>query len=131
MIECPQCGKELKHKGALNGHLAFAHGVVTEKGKTLNELREEVATLREEMNLLHSYFKPYKDKIAGNEIDSLITYDRISGKALILREYNTENWKFDEDGNIILQGKTAKERTIVQGRIAKERTIVQGRIVEE
>ena len=120
MIECPQCGKELKHKGALNGHLAFAHGVVTEKGKTLNELREEVATLREEMDLLRSYFKPYKDKIAGNEIDSLITYDRISDKALVLREFNTENWKFDEDGNIIVQGKIVEERTIVKGKWAKE-----------
>ena len=121
MTKCPLCGKEFKHKGALNGHLAFAHGVVTERGKTLNELREEVATLREEMDLLYSCFKPYKDKIAGNEIDSLITYERLSGKALILREFNTENWKYDEDGNIIVKARLAEEKqTIVQGKWAKE-----------
>ncbi len=132
MPKCPLCGKELKHKGALNGHLAFAHGVVTEKGKTLNELREEVATLREEMDLLRSYFKPYKDKIAGNEIDSLITYERLSGKALILREFNTENWKFDEDGNIIVKARLVEEkRTIVKGRLAEVKpTIEKGKLVQ-
>jgi len=55
MINCPECGKELKHKGALNGHLAFAHGIVTPRQLTTDELREEVKKLRSELNHIKRY----------------------------------------------------------------------------
>ncbi len=45
MIKCPRCGKELKHKGALNGHLVFAHGITTPRALTLDELRSVVKDL--------------------------------------------------------------------------------------
>lgn len=63
----------------------------------------------------------HQDKIAGNEIDSLITYDRISDKVLILREFNTENWKFDEDGKLIISINIVEEKpTIVKATVAEE-----------
>ena len=120
MTKCPLCGKELKHKGALNGHLAFAHGVVTEKEKTINELREEVVSSREQMDLLYSCFKPYPDKNTGRETKGLITYDRISHRVHIFRKFDAENGEFTDDGITIVQGRIAEERTIVQGRIAEE-----------
>ncbi len=128
MIECPQCGKELKHKGALNGHLAFAHGVVTEKGKTINELREEVATLRDEMDLLCSCFKPYPDKKAGRETEGLITYDLVSGKMLVLQEADASKGR----PLIPLRADTGKEeRTIVKGRLVEVKpTIEKGKLVQ-
>ena len=54
MINCPECGKELKHRGALNGHLAFAHGVRTPRGLTLDELRSKVRDLSERVNDLET-----------------------------------------------------------------------------
>ena len=35
----------MRHQGALNGHLAFKHGTVTPKAKTLSELRGLVEDL--------------------------------------------------------------------------------------
>jgi uncharacterized C2H2 Zn-finger protein len=49
MVNCPKCGKEFRHKGALNGHLAFAHGVITPRQLKLDELRSEVKRLQSEM----------------------------------------------------------------------------------
>lgn len=62
MVECPECGKELVHQGALNGHRAFKHGVTTEKGSTLKELREEVTKLRYHINNIHEILDYYKIK---------------------------------------------------------------------
>lgn len=45
MINCPKCSKKLKHKGALNGHLAFAHGIITPRQLTLDELRNAIKDL--------------------------------------------------------------------------------------
>jgi hypothetical protein len=47
MVQCPECGKELIHRGALNGHRAFKHGVLTEKAHKLDELRIEVKSLHQ------------------------------------------------------------------------------------
>lgn len=55
MINCPECGKELKHKGALNGHLAFAHGIVTPRQLKMDELRDEVKKLRSEIGHIKRY----------------------------------------------------------------------------
>ena len=128
MLQCPQCGKELKHRGALNGHLAFAHGVVTEKGKTINELREEVASLREQMDLLYSCFKPYPDKKAGEEIDSLITYDLVSGRMLVLHEADTSK----RQPLIRVEDDTGKEEpTNTPGRLVEVKpTNTPGRLVK-
>ena len=54
MINCPECGKELKHRGALNGHLAFAHGTRTEKGLTLDELRSSIKDLNSRLTDLET-----------------------------------------------------------------------------
>lgn len=54
MVHCPKCGKELKHKGALNGHLAFSHGVTTPKGQTMDELRRECKSLNKRVNDLET-----------------------------------------------------------------------------
>ncbi len=54
MIKCPNCGKELKHKGALNGHLAFAHGVRTPRGLRLDELRSLIIELNDRLTDLET-----------------------------------------------------------------------------
>ena len=57
MVNCPKCGKELKHKGALNGHLAFAHGVITPRQLKMDKLREEVIKLRIEIDYVKRQLK--------------------------------------------------------------------------
>jgi hypothetical protein len=54
MVECPECGKELIHQGALNGHRAFKHGITTEKGLTLKELRNKVTKLTYRVNYMEA-----------------------------------------------------------------------------
>ena len=54
MINCPECGKELKHKGALNGHLSFAHGIITPRGLTLDELRNAIKDLSHRLSDLET-----------------------------------------------------------------------------
>lgn len=94
MIKCLECGKELRHKGALNGHLAFGHGIITPKQLTMDEMRSEVKELRSEVNKLrsemdcfHRFFKlAPKDKNSGEKTDRLTAYDDFNENVMRLKE---------------------------------------------
>jgi len=70
MVKCPKCGKELKHEGALRGHIAFAHGETTPRKKTLDELREIVKSLQASIKG-HEKTLVTVNKILNNSITKL------------------------------------------------------------
>ncbi len=109
MIKCLECGKELRHKGALNGHLAFAHGIVTPNQLTLDELRSEVNKLRSEMDYLHRFFKVApNDKSSEEQTDYLTAYDALNEKGMRLEEMREKSW-IGENGSVVITAEVIKE----------------------
>lgn len=109
MINCPECGKELKHKGALNGHLAFAHGIITPKGKTQDELRSEVKKLRSELDYLYRFFKPepFRDETV-EQTDYLTAYDTLSKRGIRLEAMPERSW-IGKDGTLWREAELIEE----------------------
>ena len=93
MIKCHICGKELKHKGALNGHLAFVHGVITPNQLTLDKLRSEVSELRSEMDCFRRFFKlAPKEKNSEGQPEYLTAYDALNDRGIRLQEMLEKSW---------------------------------------
>jgi hypothetical protein len=85
MEKCEMCGKELKHRGALTGHMAFVHGVQPKRAPKLDELRDEVDKLRADMD----FFKQFLRRVTfvepdGSKEETLAGWDRNSGKNINL-----------------------------------------------
>ena len=103
MVKCPKCGKELKHKGALNGHLAFTHGVITPKQLKLDEMRNELRQLRLNLDKIMCYFRVFEVEKDGKQIKYLTCYDSQRESNILLKELS--NWRIsavDENGNIVV-----------------------------
>ena len=109
MIKCHICGKELRHKGALNGHLAFAHGIITPNQLTLDELRSEVNELRSEMDCFRRFFKlAPKEKSSEEQTDYLTAYDTVNENGMRLKEMTEKSW-VGKDGEIIKESEVIEE----------------------
>ncbi len=109
MIKCLECGKELRHKGALNGHLAFGHGIITPKQLTLDELRSEVKELRSEMDCFRRFFKPApKEKSSEEQPDYLTAYDALNKNGMRLEEMPEKCW-VGKDGKIIREAEVIEK----------------------
>ena len=81
MEKCEMCGKELKHRGALTGHMAFVHGVQPKKSPKLAEIREEVDKLRSDM----AFFKQFLHRVTvvntdGSKEETLTAWDSNSNQ---------------------------------------------------
>lgn len=96
MVNCPKCGKELKHKGALNGHLAFAHGVITPRQLKMDELRGEVKKLHSEIDYIKRYLTGLESVYrTGKHIGYLTGYHPIEvcRNQLAKRELDSRIWR--------------------------------------
>ena len=109
LVVCPECGKELKHKGALNGHLAFAHGIITPKGQTQDELRSEVKKLRSDLDCLYRFFKPapFRDETV-EQTDYLTAYDTVSKRGIRL-EAMPEKSGIEKDGTLWIEAELIED----------------------
>ncbi len=103
MVNCPKCGKELKHKGALNGHLAFAHGVITPRQLKMDELRGEVKKQRSEIDYIKRYLTRLESAYrTGKHIGHLTGQNpmEICRYQLAKRELDSRIWR-DHNGSCI------------------------------
>lgn len=119
MIKCPECGQVLKHKGALNGHLAFKHGIITPKQLSMEELRSEVKGLRAEMDYFHRFFRPIEQlDQTGKHTNCLIAEDAASGNVMRLEAIPEGSWISEEGGLII---KSAEGGLIIKAEEIKDK----------
>ena len=101
MVKCQQCGKELKHKGALNGHLAFAHGIITPRQLKLDEMRNELNELRSNLNKIMCHFEVFESEKDGKQTKYLACYDSERKSNILLKQLSTRRYTvIDENGNI-------------------------------